>query len=280
MQKQYLVYWYHLAEHTDVYSQGYVGVTCQNDIRKRCHIAGRPGGSKILHRAYKKYGEENIIQDILYITDDKEYAYAIENILRPHPRIGWNIATGGGLPPDTTGRVDSPEVRAKRAKSVRRAKAGKSCPNKFKGMTGRYTEEQRKAIGDVHRGKTISEEHRQAISEKLSGGNSPKAKEIHLVHQDDLQTVHHFPCIRTAADTLGVNYNSLRAQAQRTLKYDKTSDPSRKGWICIAPTDVPHATEAASQAILRRKARIIKMVQEREANRKLKGTGVTTSINR
>lgn len=279
MQKQYLVYWYHLAEHDDVYTQGYVGVTCQNDIRKRCHIAGRSGGSRILSKAYKKYGAENIIQDILYITDDQVYAYAIENHLRPFPEIGWNIAEGGGLPPDTTGRIDPPEVRAKRNASVRKAKAGKSYPSIFKGMTDRHCAERRKAIGDQHRGKTISEAHRKAISEKMSGGDSPKAKEIHLVHRDALQTVHHFPCIKVAAESLGIPYNSLRSQVQRTLKHDRTSDPSHKGWICIAPSDVPNATEAASQAVVNRKARLKRLAQEREAKRRLKGTGVASSIN-
>lgn len=276
---EYIVYWYHLASHTDPYSQGYVGVTCQNEIRKSCHLNGRRGGSKILHQAFKKYGSENIIQDVLHTVNSKSLAYELEQKYRPVPRIGWNLAMGGGLPPDTTGRKDSVEVREKRNASVRKAKAGKEYPSVFKGMTSRHNEERRKAIGNFHRGKTISEAHRKAISEKLSGSDSPKAKAIHLVHVDKPDQVHSFPCIKTAADSLGIAYQALRSVAQRTLKYNRTSEPSRKGWICLSEDDVHDPVSAVNTSIAIRSARFKKMSQEREANRKSKGTGVAPSIN-
>lgn len=278
--KTFLVYWYHLADHTDPHSQGYVGVTCQNVIRRRCHIAGRVGSSKILNQAFKKYGEQNVLQDILHTVDTQAEAYELEMAYRPRPLTGWNIAIGGGLPPDTTGRKDPPEVRMKRAESVRRTKANGHYPNKFKGVTGRYSEEQKAAIGAHHRGKQISDAHRRAITEKNSGDSSPKAKEVFLVHRDTPAEVRRFACIKTAASSLGIPYNTLRSQAQRTLKNDQTSEPSRTGWICLSRQDAQDPVKAVSIAIATRQARMKNMTMEREANRKAQGTGVASGINR
>ena len=225
--REYLVYWYHLDSHKDPYSQGYVGVTCQNSVRKRCHKAGISGGSKILCNAFKKYGEDAIEQTILHVVNSSEEAYRLENLYRPLQNIGWNIAVGGGLPPDSTGRKDSPEVREQRRQSVIAAKAGKHYPSKFKGMTGRFTDEQRKKIGEYHKGKVISDAHKQASREKLSEAFSPFAKEIYLVHVENPQKVYTFPCIKTAARELDIKYNALRSVAQRVFKTNTSSDPSR-----------------------------------------------------
>lgn len=275
------VYWYHLAGHTDPYSQGYIGVTCQPDIRERCHVNGRRGGSKVLHSAFKKYGTERIINDVLHTVEDAKQAYELEKQYRPIPRIGWNIAEGGGLPPDTTGRVDSPEVRAKRAKSVKEAWIGKQRTNKFKGTTGRYTEEQRKAIGDAHRGKTISEAHRQSAREKVSRDKSPLAKKVWLVHKDKPDLVHLFACIKAAAEALGITYNTLRSQAQRTLRDNKSSDPSRTGWICLSKEDAINPVSAVERVLSTRLARFARIVKDREEQRRaIKGSRVAPTINR
>lgn len=268
--RTYLVYWYHLKQHNNPHTEGYVGVTVQNDIRRRCHINGRSGGSKILNQAFKKYGEQNIIQDILHSVDNKEEAYEIEQAYRPHQFIGWNLAMGGGLPPDTTGRIDPPDVRKKRAESVRKTKLANPKPSHFKGTKGRWNDEQRKAIGLVHRGKTISEQHKQAITDKISGDKNPNAKEINLVHCDDPSKVHHFTCVKDAAESLGIPYQALRSVAQRSLKNDETSEPSRKGWIILSTKDAKNSVEAVHKAITARKERFKESFIKRSANRKSK----------
>lgn len=268
--KTYLVYWYHLKEHTNPHLEGYVGVTIQNGIRYNCHKNGRSGGSKILNQAFKKYGEQNIIQDILHTVEFKKEAYELENAYRPKQFIGWNLAIGGGLPPDTTGRIDPPDVRKKRAESVVKARLANGTPSHFKGVTDRWNEEQRKAIGLAQRGKTISEQHKQAISEKNSGNKNHNAKEINLVHCDDPSKVHHFSCVKEAAESLGVPYQALRSVAQNSLKKDKTSEPSRKGWIILSTKDAQNSVEAVQKAINARKERFKKSFIKRSANRKSK----------
>lgn len=275
----FLVYWYHLASHTDPFTQGYVGVTCQNDVRKRCHMKGLRGGSTVLHKAFQKYGKENILQDVLQTVDNKQEAYELEQVYRSKPRIGWNLTSGGGLPPDTTGRVDSPEVRKRRGESVRKARMETYFPNKFKGTTGRYTDEQREHLGTFHRGKTISDSHRKAISEKMSGSDSPKAKEVHLVHVDAPENIQSYPCIKVAADTLGIPYQALRSLAQRTWKMDKPSEPSRLGWICLTKDNLTNPVVTVQKVLEARSARFAKIVSDRERNRREKGVGVTPSIN-
>lgn len=268
--KQFLVYWYHLSAHKDPHKEGYVGVTTQSEIRHRCHKHGRSGGSRVLAKAFTKYGEENILRDVLHAVDSKEEAYELEMAYRPFPRTGWNLASGGGLPPDNTGRVVSTKTRMKMSESAKKAKAGKTYISPFKGVVGRYSDEQRQAIGIVHRGKTISEAHKKSASEKNSGDNSFHAKEVFLVHVGKPEKVHHFSCIKTAAIDLNIPYNTLRSQAQRTLRHDRTSEPSRTGWICLSRQDSQNSVAAVLLTIKSRTARFQKMTDEREASRKLK----------
>lgn len=248
------VYWYHLTQHTDPYREGYIGVTSNLKFRHYQHSKGVKGCGKILHQAFQKYGETQIIKTVLH-TVSKEEAYLLENQYRPVQWTGWNIAIGGGLPPDTTGRIDSPEVRQRRADSVRKAKAGRSYPSKFKGTSGRYTVEQRALLGSYHKGKTISEAHRLASSEKLSGENSRNAKEINLVHRDNPDQVFNFPCVKTAAEKLGITYNTLRSQAQRVFKSGLTSETNRQGWICLAPCDLENVSKAVEKTLQNRSNR-------------------------
>jgi group I intron endonuclease len=278
--REFLVYWYRLSSHTNPHSEGYVGVTTQNNIRRRCHLHGRSGGSKILSQAFKKYGEENILQDVLHTVDTKEEAYELEMAYRPRPCIGWNLAVGGGFPPDTTGRKDSLETRMKRSVSVKKAKAGKSFPSIFKGTTNRYSDEQRAHIGTFHRGKTISESHKQAITEKNSGANNANAREVFLTHKDTPEKVYCFPSIKDASTSLGIPYQALRSQMQRTLKYDKTSEPSRSGWVCLSKQDSTNPVDAVKLVLAQRSARFARIAADRESKKQPQGTGVATSINR
>lgn len=249
------VYWYHLAEHTDPFTQGYIGVTCRPKARHLCHAKGRHSGAKVLYQAFRKYGEDQILKTILHQTSKTE-AYVLEKQYRPSKKIGWNIAIGGGLPPDTTGRKDSLEVCLRRAASVRKAKAGKAYPSIFKGMTDRHSPEMRKQIGLVHKGKTLSDAHKAAFTAKMSGEDNPKAKSICLVHTDTPSFVYRFPCVKTASDELGIAYQALRSQAQRMFRTGVSSEPNRQGWICLTELDAESPEEAVKKSIERVTTRI------------------------
>ena len=77
-----VLYWVHLPEHSDMFNQGYIGVT--PDIKKRIR--------EHKHK-FKAYANQLIIDTILIA--EKSYCYMMEKSLRPMRNIGWNKAIGG-----------------------------------------------------------------------------------------------------------------------------------------------------------------------------------------
>lgn len=106
------VYWIRLPEHTDVFSQGYVGVTRHTALRRfsgHKSEAVRHVNNSIIGNAIRKYGGELIVETL--VICDIEYAIGLEIKLRPEDKIGWNTVMGGGLPPITYGDRMSKEKR-------------------------------------------------------------------------------------------------------------------------------------------------------------------------
>jgi hypothetical protein len=98
-----VVYWIHTEEHTDMYSQGYVGITMYSakDRWINHRSASRRTADKtckILNSALRKY--DSLIYEVILVADSREYCERIEALLRPTQGIGWNIARGG-MPVDT-----------------------------------------------------------------------------------------------------------------------------------------------------------------------------------
>ena len=103
------VYWIHAQHHTDVTSDGYIGVSKNAKTRwlyghkyahrKGCH------DNPYLANAISKYGWENLVKEVVLIAEE-QYCYDIENKLRPTNKIGWNLAVGGCKPPVSKYRGD------------------------------------------------------------------------------------------------------------------------------------------------------------------------------
>jgi len=94
------VYWIHHPDHTDMFSQGYIGVS--NDIGRRWESHKNRTQNGHLKNAIKSYGWDNLVKKVILIAD-RWYCLMIETRLRPTNNIGWNHAFGGGCPPDATG---------------------------------------------------------------------------------------------------------------------------------------------------------------------------------
>ena len=90
------IYWIHHKDHTDMFSQGYIGIT--NNIKRRWHKHKSFTQNAHLKNAIDKYGWDNLIKEVVLVSD-KSYCLMIEKILRPLKNIGWNIVEGGGMPP-------------------------------------------------------------------------------------------------------------------------------------------------------------------------------------
>jgi group I intron endonuclease len=126
------------------------------------------GSGTLLKRAIEKYGKENFIKETLEVCFTKEELNEREKYWIKETKaqeLGYNIAEGGSggntyseetkqrVSEFFKGRYVSPETIEKRKQT--RAKN----PEKYK-----LPEERKKAIGDFHRGKEISEEQRQSSS--------------------------------------------------------------------------------------------------------------------
>jgi predicted GIY-YIG superfamily endonuclease len=103
--EEYTVYWYHLKEHSNPHSDGYVGITNNLERRHNEHIRNSNNLTTHFYNALGKY-KELVTRDTLHICS-KEDALALEYYYRPDTNIGWNVATGGE---DTISSVQSVEI--------------------------------------------------------------------------------------------------------------------------------------------------------------------------
>lgn len=98
--KTAVLYWLHLKDDTDVFTQGYVGVTTRLiNIRFKEHCAkfyNNYNQYNPLHLAFTKHGVENIVLTRLCVCTEKQ-AYELEKMFRPFEYMGWNTAQGGKL---------------------------------------------------------------------------------------------------------------------------------------------------------------------------------------
>jgi len=90
------IYWIRAAHHTDILSEGYIGVS--KDAEKRFMQHKKRAQNRYLKHATNKYGWDNLVKSVLLIAEE-DYCLSVEKKLRPQDKIGWNIVAGGGKPP-------------------------------------------------------------------------------------------------------------------------------------------------------------------------------------
>lgn len=188
------VYWIRCADHTDLMTQGYVGVSARFNRRMWEHLT--LNGNRHLTFAINKYGWDNLIKSQILIAEEG-YCLDIERKLRPTDSIGWNCVAGGGKPPSSLGKrfvrtspawnkglKMSAETRAKVSKAAKEqmqrpgmkellssAKKGKPGPNRGRKFTVEHVENMRKArLGKISkkRGIPISAEQKEKLKATLS----------------------------------------------------------------------------------------------------------------
>lgn len=168
------VYWIHLPEHTDMLSQGYIGVTTGtvNDRFSQHKHTTSKGSNLTVHNAIRKHGAALIVKTL--VSADEDYCYELESKLRPHRRTGWNIVVGGGKSPlsgipteehPCYGKPCSASTKAKISEANKGAKNGMSkCVGELNHFFGKKHSEDTLA---KMRTKKISEEQKQANREKM-----------------------------------------------------------------------------------------------------------------
>lgn len=119
---------------------------------------------------------------------------------------GWAILLEEDFDRSKTLTLDDRKEAAREA--IKRAQTGRtSC---FKGMTDRWTEEQKAAIGKAHKGKKLSPEHIERLREV--NRHSPKCKEITLQRGEVTRTFH---SISEAARVLEIPLTRLKSRVLR-----------------------------------------------------------------
>lgn len=203
---KYYLYWYHLDTQTDPYIEGYIGIT--NDLNRR-HKEHKYSANKrnktylCTHftKAINLYGGiDNLTKDILHTCDTYEEVISLEYKYRPTLSIGWNIAVGG----EHSG-IESP----------------------LKGKTDRWSEDKKAIIGAYHKGKTISEEHKQSLRDK-NRANVNLGTNITLFHKDNPDKLYTYHSISEASRQLNIPLSRLKSKNLR-----KTTSYGEDGWAIL-----------------------------------------------
>lgn len=121
---------------------------------------------------------------------------------------GWAIELDPSIDKATT--INIHQIASSRVLGIKRNK-----PSHFKGVTTRWSDEQKLAISKTHKGKTISEEHKQALRDK-NRNNPSLCKQVTLKHKDS-DTEYAFHSISEASRQLELPLSRLKSKAQRPL---------------------------------------------------------------
>lgn len=171
------VYWIHHEYQTDPTEEGYIGVSYNPSERLKQHKARTE--NPLLAEALAS--DSNIVMNILFIGS-YECALLREKCFRPKKNIGWNIAAGGGSPPNQKGVPKSQQTKEKMSLNNVGFKGKRHSENTVKRMREAHanrapiTEETRRKISEALRGKSRSrsqvrsphsEETKRKISESL-----------------------------------------------------------------------------------------------------------------
>lgn len=203
------VYWIRSTDHTDIFSEGYVGVS--KNAEKRWKYGHKWSFFKNQHEnkkfsnAIAKYGWDNLIKTIVLIAEEK-YCYEIEKSIRPKKEIGWNIAIGGGKPPITKSRGVDYVSPLKGVPRNTPWMIGRSPSNKGK----THSEQTKQKIANIWKGKKHSYEHvaKRMESRKLTRIAKGQIKQI-VVNGKQYESV------KVASIVIGIPEATLKYWANR-----------------------------------------------------------------
>lgn len=204
--------WYLYTITNRVNGKQYIGITVNVGRRWIEHKSGH--GSLIVYQALKKYEKENLAFDV-YCEGCEEDIKQLEIILIAQLNTkapnGYNLTDGGE---GSTGWIAPEETREKMSK----AHAGEK--NSMFGKT--HSKETRAKIAATKKG--VKNPLRAELNKAYAGANNPRARKVKV---NGVQ----YPCIKDAAQALGMKAGTLRTYFSR---YKKTGHWPN-GWGYVTP---------------------------------------------
>lgn len=89
-----IVYWIREETHTDVYTQGYIGIT-KKTLKERVREHKKNRKTSVV--AGKLRQHDNLVYSVLHEVETLEEALSLEGEYRPSQGIGWNLQKGGEI---------------------------------------------------------------------------------------------------------------------------------------------------------------------------------------
>lgn len=156
------IYWIRTKEHSDMYSEGYIGVTRNLNRRIKTHKHLAENNAHVNEKLKESLVlfKDSILIDVIFSGEEQE-CYDKEFELRPRKNIGWNIDIGGkGCNSGTSGMKMTESFCQKRSIYM----IGNKCAS---GNHKSKSEEHKIKIGLGNKGKTISEQQKIRQSESM-----------------------------------------------------------------------------------------------------------------
>ena len=176
------VYWIRHPDHTDMFTQGYIGIS--SNVKQRWESHSKNSSNLHIGRAVKKYGWNNLIKEVLVIADEV-YCLMIEAKLRVEKQIGWNVIEGGGMPPKTGGWNKGRKIPKEELTNMKAKGFGFDKGHKTWNAGLEYTEEMKAKIYDIgsltrgkpahNKGKPMLPQVLEALQKSITG--KPQSEE-------------------------------------------------------------------------------------------------------
>ena len=193
--QMYCVYWIRLKEHTEISSNGYVGITKNLKERLRAHKKNRR--KTHLTYAIKKYGWNNLVVEILHDNLTLQQALSIEFYLRPAQSIGWNSQRGGELGVEASWYNNEDNRQSHKEATSTATKAGIALKDTTEARAQRAKENwknNRESYQDIFKGSNnpraiLTEEQVKKIKTLLSIKKTRELADLFGVHLHVIQQI-------------------------------------------------------------------------------------------
>lgn len=224
---------YYIYKHTSPYGKVYIGMTCQEPIKRWKYGWGYKNNYHF-NSAIQKYGWDNFEHEILYagLTQDEASAKEqelIEKYNSNNPKFGYNISSGGhggreGVPQNDDAKRKISEANKGRLSGEKNHLYGVRRFQEENPFYGKHhSEETKEKLSKLRSGEKKPDDFKTKISKAVSGKNNPRAKKVSQ-YDLDMNLIKTWDYLKLAANTLNITEKDIRNCCKGTRE-------SYKGYI-------------------------------------------------